>query len=457
MKKLALIAFAITILSCQEKTNTASDYAIISGQITNKPSSITINTFDKSFSKPLNISEDGSFKDTINTSTTNYVLYDGQNPIFLYVEPGYDLNISYNTKDFNQSLQISGTGAEANNYLIEKNKLERQLFGNARQTYELNELEYKTKIDSVKTELVKLLESFNVPNSYAEKEKRNLHYTYLRLLSIYEATHKQVTQNFNFKVSDGFLKELDDVDYSNEEDFKFSETYKSLVADFYLKKADSLSKKDGLPRDLTYLNVVSNIENETIKNNLLFSYTNSTIARSSNAEAMYKLFKEHSTNEANNKIIDEKYNKLSALNVGKPSPKFTNYKNHNGGTTSLDDLKGKYLYIDVWATWCGPCIRQIPALKKLEEQYHDKNIEFVSISIDKASDFEKWKKMVDDKDLKGVQLFADNDWNSQFVKDYGIQGIPRFILLDPEGNIVNANAPRPTDPALINLFNELNL
>lgn len=130
-----------------------------------------------------------------------------------------------------------------------------------------------------------------------------------------------------------------------------------------------------------------------------------------------------------------------------PSPTF-NYENHKGGMTKLEDLRGKYVYIDVWATWCGPCIGEIPHLKKVEEKFHDKNIEFVSISIDTKKDYEKWKKFVVTKELAGIQLFADNDWNSEFVKAYGISGIPRFILIDPKGNIVDANAERPSSPAL---------
>lgn len=140
---------------------------------------------------------------------------------------------------------------------------------------------------------------------------------------------------------------------------------------------------------------------------------------------------------------------------GKPSPKFNNFENYNGGTTSLDDFKGKYVYIDVWATWCGPCIAQIPYLKKIEEEYQNKNIEFVSISTDRPNKHQTWKDMIKQKQMTGIQLFAGNDFS--FSQAYEIRGIPRFILIDPEGNIVDANAPRPSDPKLKELFNSLNL
>lgn len=150
-----------------------------------------------------------------------------------------------------------------------------------------------------------------------------------------------------------------------------------------------------------------------------------------------------------NQYVVQNYESTAKTNKlkGKPSPDF-DYENYKGGKTKLSDLKGKYIYIDLWATWCGPCRAEIPFLQKIEQKYHGKNIEFVSISIDKAKDNEKWKKFVADKNLGGVQLFADKDWESEFVTSYGVTGIPRFILIDPNGNILNPDADRPSSPDL---------
>ena len=171
------------------------------------------------------------------------------------------------------------------------------------------------------------------------------------------------------------------------------------------------------------------------------------------------------TIEQLSKFMEAKQATINAFPKGSPSPIFEGYKNYAGGKTSLSDLKGKFVYIDLWATWCSPCIKEIPSLKKVEKQYEGKNIEFVSISVDEgrgykgdaAAAYEGWKKMVAEKELGGIQLFADNGFRSQFVQDYKVNGIPRFILIDPNGNIVSADAPRPSSSALIDLFNELNI
>lgn len=158
--------------------------------------------------------------------------------------------------------------------------------------------------------------------------------------------------------------------------------------------------------------------------------------------------------------MTSKYKKQHAMLItfakGKPSPKFTDLENYKGGTTSLDDLKGKFVYIDVWATWCRPCLGEIPALKELEDEYKGKNIAFVSISTDKANKHEAWKNMIVSKGMSGIQLFAGE--KQSFMQEYQIKTIPRFIFIDDKGNIVNADAPRPSDKVAIkSLFTEVGL
>ncbi|WP_285010939.1 TlpA family protein disulfide reductase [Pedobacter faecalis] len=140
--------------------------------------------------------------------------------------------------------------------------------------------------------------------------------------------------------------------------------------------------------------------------------------------------------------------------AGKPAPLFT-YKDVDGKPVSLKDLKGKYVYIDVWATWCGPCKAEIPYLTKIEERFEGKNIHFVSISVDKMSSHAAWKSYVNDNKLQGIQVIADNNIESDFIKKFSISYIPRFLLIDPKGNIVETNARRPSDPALVKQLEEL--
>lgn len=136
------------------------------------------------------------------------------------------------------------------------------------------------------------------------------------------------------------------------------------------------------------------------------------------------------------------------------APQF-DFENHRGGKTKLSSLKAKVIYIDIWATWCGPCRAEIPHLKKLEEDFKNKNIEFVSISIDELKNHEKWKKFVSEKQLKGVQLLADNGWQSSWIKHFKIDGIPRFIIIGADGNILDPDAPRPSSNDISKILTNL--
>lgn len=114
-----------------------------------------------------------------------------------------------------------------------------------------------------------------------------------------------------------------------------------------------------------------------------------------------------------------------------------------GKDHSLADFKGKLVYIDIWATWCGPCLKEIPYLKTLEKAYHGKDVVFMSISIDKQKDYDKWKEMLVEKELAGVQLFA-GERAEDITKPYKVGGIPRFLLIGKDGKMISGNAPRPS-------------
>ena len=220
-----------------------------------------------------------------------------------------------------------------------------------------------------------------------------------------------------------------------QEKFKIGNEFMN-ISDYFILEKDDFDKKLTLAR--------------TTFDNLLIKYENLdpefAKAEKENNQQLYTTLTENYEAQNNLKKNTAK---------GSPSPEFNNYENVQGGTNSLSDFKGKYVYIDVWATWCGPCKQQIPFLQSLEEEYHDKNIEFVSISIDQPNLKDTWKNMISNKNMSGVQLFANGD--QSFASAYQISGIPRFILIDPKGNIVEANAPRPSDKNLTTLFNGLGL
>lgn len=131
------------------------------------------------------------------------------------------------------------------------------------------------------------------------------------------------------------------------------------------------------------------------------------------------------------------------------------FEDVNGNKINPWMFRGKYLLIDVWATWCGPCKAQIPFLKQLAEDLKDRDIAFLSISADKPENKETWRKMLKEFGLEAHGVIAPDAFNHKIFEEYGIKGIPRFILVDPKGKVLISKARRPSDPVLKRQLEEL--
>lgn len=167
---------------------------------------------------------------------------------------------------------------------------------------------------------------------------------------------------------------------------------------------------------------------------------------------MLNIFNQRVTSPTLREKIKRDYEKYARILRGASVPDFT-FIDTKGKEVKLSSFKGKYVYIDCWASWCGPCRAQIPHLKKLEHDYAGKDIAFVSISSDDNRD--KWKKTVEKEQLGGTQLIIQCATNNEFADYFIITGIPRFLLLDKEGKVYDAYAPRPSEPAIRQLFDSL--
>uniref|UniRef100_UPI00404AA402 redoxin domain-containing protein n=3 Tax=Flavobacterium sp. TaxID=239 RepID=UPI00404AA402 len=109
----------------------------------------------------------------------------------------------------------------------------------------------------------------------------------------------------------------------------------------------------------------------------------------------------------------------------------------------LSDLKGKWVMIDFWATWCGPCLYESPYFEKMALKYKNENVAFVALSLDQRKD--KWETDAKSKSKIVKQWHANDLQKTNF--DYSIQGIPRFVMIDPEGNFYQSKMTRPSDAA----------
>ena len=461
MRKIIYTLCALVLVaSCKENKPKKIDYVIVSGKIENTPETFIKISKNQEEVKEIKLNADGSFVDTLRVDTGAYSIHSGNNIVPVYLKEERNININVNADDFKNSLVVTGVGAPEVNFLILKDNEKKQFYGDeGLKFYVLKEEEYDKRLQNFKTKMENVLDANSkIDSNFSVLEKKDLDYFRIEMLLKHQDMHRYFAKDSAYTVSKDFLKDTENLSLEDEESFKHSDTYhayRKLVVMHYQNLASKLKLEKGVDYDLTHINVLKTNKNDFIRNSILMDVAPRTITYVSDRTAYYNIFMEISTNEEDKKVVTDLYNELQLTSEGQPSPKFVNYENYKGGTTSLDDFKGKYVYIDVWATWCGPCLYEVPFLQEVEKQYHGKNVEFVSISVDSDKDYDKWKQMVVDKEMGGVQLYADKSFDSDFMKSYIVKAIPKFILIDPDGKIVKSNAPRPSDKKLINLLEEL--
>ncbi len=466
IKSLILLSgFILFLVSCNENGKTEDvDYVLFSGKIDNTiENEISVYGNSNNFNKIIPIQPNGTFSDTLKIEQSgSYSFIIGRERSNMYLKQGDQLELSIDTEKFDESIIYKGNAANVNNYLAEKFLVEESFMKDGPEGYEKlfskKAIDFKEEILKQKQTKNEVLKKYkNLDSEFIAAQTKENHYEYLSILNEYTPNHRYITKNVEYQTPQGFLEELNDFNIDIAEDFNSSNAYKRLSTSIFYRISEEKADNDSISFSKALMDNLATVKSKNIRNSLIKNIAYEVSPENENAAELYSLLMETSEDEEFKNELTTKFEKIKLLVKGNESPVFSNYENHQGGTTSLNDLKGKYVYIDVWATWCAPCKAEIPYLKKIEEQYHDKNIEFVSISVDQKPQYDTWKSMVKDEELRGIQLFADQNWSSQFIIDYDIKGIPRFILIDPNGKIVSASAPRPSDPKLLEVFEGLDI
>ena len=424
------LTYSLNVIYSQD----LSSYVRLSGEITN-PNSDKITIRGNGYSKVIKVNSNGAFDDTLAIKEGNFTFYDTKESTALYLAPGYHLEISFDGKEFDETINYRGIGEKPNNFnasyflFNEKNNLDSETYKKI-ENQEYFDYELKTFAS-----IMKLLNESEIENegflaSQADKFRfKMLNNLITKLGEDYFAgkTKGIITQYLD--------SEIDKIDFKDSLMFASNDGYRYFLSSYFVSGLTS--------GDLKTLELYNEELMEMQKKSIV-----TTLKRGISFYNMEKLDVYYQTivklvpNDKDINRMKEKFDRIKNLKKGSLSPSF-NYPDSSGKNISLESLKGKLVYVDVWATWCGPCKAQIPFLKQLEEKYREEDIAFVSLSIDKLTNISKWKDMIVDKELEGIQIIADKAWRSKFVTDYVIEGIPRFILIDKDGNLMDPMAPRP--------------
>ncbi len=157
---------------------------------------------------------------------------------------------------------------------------------------------------------------------------------------------------------------------------------------------------------------------------------------------IYPLTDDNSFRKANPLVSPASDRKLSEIKVIYD----ISLRDTSGNLVNLSEFKGKCLLIDFWASWCSPCIENIPALNQLAQHYNPDSVQFISISLD--NDLLKWKHSIIMHKFEGLQLSDSAGFTSIAALYCKVLWVPKYILIDRTGRIISYDAPQPIDPEL---------
>ena len=327
-------------------------------------------------------------------------------------------------------------------------------FGNftkwtTRQAGEYNSFkEYKAAIDATANQLKSLLEATG-DKAFFNKEIKKIEMKQ-KALSFRFAWARQ---NTNRPTDD----DKDFVEYVKSLDYNNMESATSNLINMYIQWYQSCHTDSTLTPGEQYFAVLKQrVTDPEIIDYVADSYIETYMNKGADADlpATFEAYK--NTTRHQNKVEELRplYEKIIKIIPGGLAPDF-DLKDVQGKELKFSDIigKGKVVYLDVWATWCGPCVGEIPFMEKLVKRYAgNPNIEFISISLDDKAD--RWKKKLEADKPEWAQFIAPDGLNSTLCKEYQITGIPRFMLFDKEGKIINTSAPRPSSDDISHCLDE---
>lgn len=445
MKSLLSIIILLIACSCAQKNN---DDIVVNFKVKNMTYS-RIALVNETMVEEMDLDKNGEASCTLQGDNIFARLFYGEESKNVFFQKGDHVTISFDANQFKDGIQFDGKNAPVIDYL------------NSIAYTPINPPDYKRtwgdmlrfvneKIDGATT-LLKARKLEAVNPEFVKLEEGRIKYAYLSNLIIYPMAYAM--QDTAYRPGDDYYSTLEQFMQEDEALMNLF-VYREYLTEAALVLASRENNyANANDRNVAKMNYLARqLKNDKIKQSLLNEIAVKYIIRNGiqHITDMENIHRTYVTDPTLRATYQTEYDKWNIAVPGKPSPDFQ-AKDVDGKSYSLKDFQGKYLYIDMWATWCGPCKREMPHLKELEKKMEGKNIAFLGLSTD--TDKAAWEKMVKSGTLSGVQLLLGK--GSQFQRDYNINGIPHFILIDPKGNIVNPKAVRPSSPDAEKILNAL--
>lgn len=419
--------------------------------------------------KQLVIPKNGIYNLTVNSTHPFLNLLFCQNRRYpLFTIPNDTLNVYVDldlSKNLQNSIKYEGKTGIINDYYIEKfTRFTYRDIAVAATNFmspSYSIYEGARKIDSLFNEEKKFVlnyeKKYDLPLWFTEMEKLDLFYhnASFKLEAIFSRNN---LNGENTKANDPYFNFLDSVPINNPQAYLSSHYFEFLMSYFYKQNMDKYEvNQTGFARAYPILKInlpyiLERLTGETRKYYLayLFSWYNFQTKNASQTVKLDSLFETVGNYISDSTLVNavknnrnlqnERSENKSFLTKGERAPDFY-LSDLNGKFHTLKEFQGKLIYISFWATWCSPCLKTIPQKNTIIGEYGNRPIEFINISFDKEKD--KWEKSVKNLSILGLNLICNGNWADILKTKYYIQGIPRYILINKDGEIIDSDAPSP--------------
>lgn len=459
MKRIQIVAILLVIMMGVFSACSKKEFVIkgkFSGVDFNKVSLVPM--LDYKVIATSDIDNNGNFRITVKgVKEGEYVLKftDNEN-VHVYIGKSGDLSLDIKYRDYVFDVKYSGDFADESSYIYNVRVLQDDLissFMTEMMSMEVKELESAFLI--LENDLKKVLSDNRTKNEALSILYENLiKYKIANIKLQYETLKRESSESKKYVLPIGFNDYKKSIKIDDYKLVEYSEYIEFIRIFFRVDIINNLIKEKGKYTVSEYCeSYLTEFKEKVVPQRAkdIVIYTGFTHFMQElvkeDAEATVKMGISHMSNRKFKRKLDSIYSRCKSteykLSPGSVPPSWS-AKDITGKKYTLESFKGHYVFVELWATWCAPCVQELPYFETLASDLRSKNLNFVSISID--SNFGEWEKFISVRNSEVIQLINTNSFKAKFMTDYEINGVPRFMLFDQLGKVVNTNMPRPSDP-----------
>lgn len=406
-----------------------------------------------------NLDSDGNFYAEISISKPQVlILLIKEQQTEIFVKDGYDLTLTTDYNDFDNSLKYTGVGEYDNNFMAADVK--EMFYDKAYNFSGINDVvKFTAKVDSIEKSSNQLFSKYDktkFSKEFLTYIIPTLKYRFIDVRWSYcmymdSKTYKYV----NRELPSDYMNFIDKIDINDQEAagngrYKVALMryfYEKLEKDYYKNFPTNISMEDRAKIGALHC---YNERKKLLKDNVLdfelsmYLRYNIRQINNSNQQFFDSLFKDYLSTTKNIEYQNDLIAHFNTINntSKKYLPKDLALIDNKGNTVQFKDLEGKVLYIDFWATWCAPCLANMPDSKKLMEEFKSReDIVFVYINIKDSK--KKWLSYLDKNNIDGIQLFANEEISEKLYEEFYINGIPRYLIVAKDGKLIESVALTP--------------